>query len=518
MNFFVKAGLVVTGANLLAIAPGQALSLDQLQKIDAVTPDGITSGQITSVNELSDVKPTDWAYQALQSLVERYGCIVGYPDRTFRGARPLSRYEFAAGLNACLDKVIEFAASKEDLDTLKRLTEEFQAELATLRGRVDALEARTKELEATRFSSTTKLRGEVIFGLDALANSNGNEVNSNGAVSFGNKVDLDLDTSFTGKDLLKTRLRARNIEPITNRLAPGFRAPGSVLDYGGNSNNTFFIDKLYYTFPAGSVRFTVGTVGVGVQEYGMRDATFSSGANEGKTFRKGPANIYESNGKAGVGFDWRINPNFSFQLGYLNRGADQVGVDQGGFFGQGTVGTAKSGWDVATQLRFETDNRKFRAALAYSLRNDRYVTDLGTTRAERPFGAANYNTNNLALTMGWAVSDNFTISGAYGIGFANVAGGSDSATIQTWNVGLTFPDLFAKGNSGVITVGQMPYVTSASQQSAEDTGSLGLEVNYKFQVTDNISITPGIYLFNNTNGLENGGTSYVPYLRTIFRF
>ncbi|MCP5990518.1 iron uptake porin, partial [Klebsiella pneumoniae] len=79
-------------------------------------PDGITSGQITSVNELSDVKPTDWAYQALQSLVERYGCIVGYPDRTFRGARPLSRYEFAAGLNACLDKVIEFAASKEDLD------------------------------------------------------------------------------------------------------------------------------------------------------------------------------------------------------------------------------------------------------------------------------------------------------------------------------------------------------------------------------------------------------------------
>nr|WP_261789790.1 iron uptake porin [Synechococcus elongatus] len=227
MNFPVKAGLMVTGINLLAIAPGQALSLDQIQKIDAVTPEGITAGQITSVNELSDIRPTDWAYQALQSLVERYGCIVGYPDRTFRGSRPLSRYEFAAGLNACLEKVIEFAASKEDLDTLKRLTEEFQTELATLRGRVDALEARTTELEANQFSTTTKLRGNVIFGLDALANSNGNEVNSNDAVSFGNKVDLDLDTSFTGSDLLKTRLRARNIEPITNRLDPGFRAPGS---------------------------------------------------------------------------------------------------------------------------------------------------------------------------------------------------------------------------------------------------------------------------------------------------
>jgi hypothetical protein len=40
-------------------------------------------GQVTSVSQLSDVQPTDWAFQALQSLVERYGCIAGYPDGTF---------------------------------------------------------------------------------------------------------------------------------------------------------------------------------------------------------------------------------------------------------------------------------------------------------------------------------------------------------------------------------------------------------------------------------------------------
>ena len=32
--------------------------------------------QVTSVSELQDVSPTDWAYEALRSLVERYGCIV----------------------------------------------------------------------------------------------------------------------------------------------------------------------------------------------------------------------------------------------------------------------------------------------------------------------------------------------------------------------------------------------------------------------------------------------------------
>jgi hypothetical protein len=63
-------------------------------------------GQVTSVTQLSDVQPTDWAYEALRSLVERYGCIAGYPGGTFRGNRSMSRYEFAAGLNAL------FAASR----------------------------------------------------------------------------------------------------------------------------------------------------------------------------------------------------------------------------------------------------------------------------------------------------------------------------------------------------------------------------------------------------------------------
>ena len=64
-------------------------------------------GQVTSVTQLSDVQPTDWAFQALQSLVERYGCIAGYPDSTYRGNRTMTRYEFAAGLNACLDRITE---------------------------------------------------------------------------------------------------------------------------------------------------------------------------------------------------------------------------------------------------------------------------------------------------------------------------------------------------------------------------------------------------------------------------
>ncbi len=119
-----------------------------IQPLDATDESDEASDmdQVTSVSQLADVKPTDWAFQALQSLVERYGCIVGYPDKTYRGNRALTRYEFAAGLNACMDRINELIAAgtadlvkKEDLLAVQRLQEQFATELATLRGRVGAL-------------------------------------------------------------------------------------------------------------------------------------------------------------------------------------------------------------------------------------------------------------------------------------------------------------------------------------------------------------------------------------------
>jgi hypothetical protein len=88
----------------LPIVSAPTLNVQQPEDIDQ--DPASTLQQLTSVSELKDVQPTDWAYEALKSLVERYGCIVGYPDQTFRGNRALSRWEFAAGLNACLNRAL----------------------------------------------------------------------------------------------------------------------------------------------------------------------------------------------------------------------------------------------------------------------------------------------------------------------------------------------------------------------------------------------------------------------------
>ncbi|MDP8965603.1 MAG: iron uptake porin, partial [Cyanobacteriota bacterium] len=133
--------------------------LDQINSYSNESNDN-SLDQVTNVTQLSDVQPNDWAYEALRSLVERYGCIAGYPDRTYRGNRALTRYEFAAGLNACLNQIERLITSstadlvrRQDLETLQRLVQEFQPELRTLGSRVDKLEDRVAFLEDHQFST-----------------------------------------------------------------------------------------------------------------------------------------------------------------------------------------------------------------------------------------------------------------------------------------------------------------------------------------------------------------------------
>ncbi|MEL7314095.1 MAG: iron uptake porin [Cyanobacteria bacterium J06559_3] len=208
--------------------------------------------QVNSVNDLSDVSPADWAYTALQNLVEQYQCIEGYPNRTFRGGQPLTRYEFAAGLNACLDNVLAIAGQGgvdgTDLETIRRLQEEFAAELATLRGRVDALEAETAELREQQFSTTTKLRGEavahVVVPFDELDIDEDPDL-SDDTTTFTTRARLTFDASFTGEDRLRVRLQAGEDDF-------GVLPAALETDDDADGGFTVEIDDFYYQFPIGN--------------------------------------------------------------------------------------------------------------------------------------------------------------------------------------------------------------------------------------------------------------------------
>ena len=107
-------------------------------------PEAIPKISQATLSQENKVVPGSWAYQSLKSLQDR-GILKGYPDGTFRGDRPLTRDEFAAGLNSALEKTLEsFAAgervTRDDLLALQQLQLDFKAELAALKNRVSALE------------------------------------------------------------------------------------------------------------------------------------------------------------------------------------------------------------------------------------------------------------------------------------------------------------------------------------------------------------------------------------------
>merc|ERR1712205_297009 len=191
--------LLVAPAALGLLAPMAANATDL--NFNGVTDYAATGDQVTSITQFSDVYPTDWAYQALSNLIERYGCVAGYPNGTYRGNRAMTRFEAAALLNACLDRVTEVT------DELKRLMKELEKELAILKGRVDGLEARVGELEATQFSTTTKLKGQATFVIGANSFGGNAEqgtskraklaARQSGGTTFNYDLRLFLDTSFT---------------------------------------------------------------------------------------------------------------------------------------------------------------------------------------------------------------------------------------------------------------------------------------------------------------------------------
>jgi Carbohydrate-selective porin, OprB family len=112
--------------------------------------------------QFSDVKPTDWAYQSLSLLVKRSGCLVGAPVY-FQPDRAPTRDELAAGLNACLSRMGDRFATKEDRELAQALQTEFKPELAALKERVDRLQAQNATLKSQQFSTTTKIQGQVVI-------------------------------------------------------------------------------------------------------------------------------------------------------------------------------------------------------------------------------------------------------------------------------------------------------------------------------------------------------------------
>jgi hypothetical protein len=502
--------------------------------------------QVTSINQFSDVKPTDWAYQALSNLIERYGCVAGYPDGTYRGHQAMTRYEAAALLNACLDRITEIT------DELKKLMKEFEKELAVIRGRVDGLEAKVGELEATQFSTTTKLQGQATFVIGAVNGSGdrpgvgvfgptplGSTRNAAekydslyGATSFNYDLRLNFITSFTGKDQLYTRLRTGNFSNAFNGNGVNLTALDVASNGFGNTScgdnrncsDVVGIDRLYYRFPLGSqFEAILGAKYRNTEFLGASPGVYGSGKGDRildyfSLF--GAPGVYNKATGSGGGLIWKTpyklwSGKFSVTASYVapNGDAGATNVDDNYYSCnalEGGIGNDCSRASFLAQLGWTSKLWGVSAGYRYGQRGSNFRRGTNFVAANS-WWLANGESNSVALNAYvQPANSGFIPSISLGWGL-NSLSNNDIRTnglefvlpyvteSQSWYVGLQWNDVLWGGNSLGMAVGQPTFATSLSRGSDKDLstfindGNYAWEWWYKFQVTDNISVTPSIF-------------------------
>ncbi|HIK05413.1 MAG TPA: carbohydrate porin [Trichormus sp. M33_DOE_039] len=492
--------------------------------------------QVTSVSQLSDIRPTDWAFQALQSLVERYGVIAGYPDGKFLGNRALTRYEFAAGLNAALDRLNEVIASntgdlvrKEDLATLQKLQEQFATELTQLRGRLDTLETRTAEVEANQFSTTTKLVGDAIFVAadtfgDRANNTPADDTDDRTNTFFSYRVRLNLQTSFTGRDQLTTILTAGSAVPNLTSTT-GTAMTRFTFDTDGREGT--YLSQLVYRFPIGQN----ATVWVGTRA--LQPAIFtptlnaSVGGLNGALSRFATFNptIYRPGfDGAGAAFAYKFNNQLQLNLGYItsDNQANRP-EDNNGFFNANSLALTQLTYSPSRRLDigFSYGRKYFGTGTGFNL-----TGGTGSAFSRNPFEQNATTSDNFGLQFNWRTSSRFHLGGWFGYTLAHQDNGSDNdATIINAALTFAFPDLGKQGNVGGIIIGIPPKVTSndyrprpgAARREDPDT-SLHLEAFYTWRVNDNIRITPSCFLITKPEHNDANDPIWVGAIRTTFSF
>ena len=575
------ASLFAVGISSLCLATTQAQA--QTTRIEEQLPRNYEPiipqdnlDQVTNVKSLRDIAPTDWAYEALRSLVDRYGCIAGFPDQTFRGNQPLSRYEFAAGLNSCLNQIERLIASsenitQEDLATVQRLKQEFTEELRVLATRIDELESRTAIVEDNQFSTTSKLNGEVIF---SIAGATGGDpvAGDDAQVIFNDRVRLNFNTSFSGQDLLITGLQAQNFGgeldgsgSTQNALFPNeslLTAGSTKLNFEPqfprfnpqdiseeNESNSVNLYKLLYIFPSGLDNLTL--FAGAAAEVGDAFPTIIPFADEGQGAISRFAAVNPVTRVSGgtsqiglasaTGFIWNISEQIDLRALYASVNAaiaeeEDVNILGAGIFDGSLVASTQLTLKPVEQLDIGLN-------YAYSF-HELNILATGLTRFDAtPLAIPDQTVNadgtinvggildtsigihSIGTSFNWNFLPKISLTGYGSYFFVESRSGSDaSSEFLSWMTGVHFKDLLKEGNTAGLIFGQplnrvdAGGVAELTEPDVDRAIPYHLEAFFNYKINQNLSITPGGFVLFNPEGNENNDTTLLGVLRTTFAF
>ena len=501
MKLFQQLLLAPAALGLMAPMAANAAELNINEVSD------YTSG--SEVQNFSDVYPTDWAFQALTELAERNGCAVANPSGS------ITRYEAATLLDKCLGNVAQVTEEE------RRLINEFAPELAVIKGRVDGIESRVGEFEAGQFSKTTKLTGKAAFIVGSVDVDN----TTDDSMTMEYSYQMNMNTSFTGRDLLYARIKTGNVNGYF-----GNKLNGTYLSAAGQGDacvtitsattctddyNYLQVDKLWYEFPLGD-NFK-GWVGPRIENYYMTASSPSIYKPVLKQFALGGNGpVYGSHTAGGFGIAWTqptddpSGARFEASAGYTSKEA-KSDAQRSGLFG------ADSPTALLTKVGYGSPRWQVSLAAAFK-ENDWQDEYFATTAARtRQLGATE---TAIGIRSYWKPEETGIVpSLQFGYDTTSVdKNGTNVKDANGWMIGLGWDDVVVDGNKAGVAFGSRVSVSNmggGAATPATEGDPFAWEAYYSFKVNDNVSITPAVFA-NEDPSQTADNTGYV--ILTNFKF
>lgn len=521
---FQTIGLFISARSAIANPSAAPVTIEKvIEQTQELENETAPSEPMLSISQLQDVRPTDWAFQSLKSLVEQRGVLVGYPDRSFRGNRSMTRYEFAAGFNAAMDRIdsdmkTEFAkyATREEFEAVKKIQEEFKQELAAIKAGQFGSDDRLIQTLGRRFSLISKLNAEVIFQVSAVGGNeraDGSTRDLDRNLTLSSRAKIEINTSFTGKDLLTTSLKASNLP----NLARSTGTDMARLGVQGDSGNQLEVDEVSYRFRIGKpITARLIAAGGSLTDFAKPLNPFLDDSGDGAISRFAQRNpIFRQGGGAGAGLSYQISDQLRLGLGY-------VGDD----LNDPTVGFGKGGYGTIAQLTVSpTDLIEF--ALTYIHSYNTLRTGTGSRRSNDPFNGRSSAIVGHSFGFQSSIEITPSVHLAGWLGWTQASAQDlvrlPKADIFNWGVTLAFPDLGGNGNLAGLAIGQPPKVTQneftqRGRSNVDVDSSLHLEAFYRWRVNDRVALTAGLFMVTNPEHSRDREAIYMGVLRSTFSF
>ena len=388
----------------------------------------------------------------------------------------------------------------------ERRLDELTKQTQTLERFVDAF-------EATIFTPTTKLRGKtsLVVGGNYFGGSWKSQVNKSrrefGGTTFNYDTKLILDTSFSGQDLLRLRLRSGNFNKISNSFSgagPTVLSQLEVAFQEPSGPDVLSVNRLFYQFPAGDFRFTLGALvelddilAINPSRYPyatVLDLMVFGGAIGASNMKLG----------SGIGASWQKN-GFAVTASYISSNAKQGNPSKGG------IGNQNSDASASFQIGYNAEQWSLigiYTILQNGFRAVPYGTPLALSSIAVPgithaYGiSANWEPRSSGwlplISAGWGINQTSTNNPEEDT--PRIDPGSLMRTSQSWTVGFRWSDVLRKNNSAGFAFGQPVFATRLQNGKAANDGNYVWEFWYQYMVSDAIQVTPALFYLSRPFG------------------